>query len=69
MMELLLVNELVWPWHLGRESYHRRRTGIGILGKETFNLYFSHGHSLLLVNARFSFIIKADLGIPWWPSS
>lgn len=42
---------------------------IGILGKETFNFYFSHGHSLLLVNAPFYFIIEADIGIPWWPSS
>ena len=32
--------ESVWPWHLGRESYHGRNTSIGIPGGEAFNLYF-----------------------------
>lgn len=51
----------VWPGHLGRESHHQRRTRTGVSGREAFNLYFQHGHSLLLVNVPFSLIIKADV--------
>ena len=32
--------KLVWPWHLGRESYHRRSNSTGVPGREAFNLYF-----------------------------
>lgn len=33
-------SQSVWPWHLGREFYHGRRTHIGVPGWEAFNLYF-----------------------------
>ena len=53
--------ESVWPWHLGRESYHQRSPRIGVPGTEAFNLYFKNGHSLVLVIVPFSLIIKADV--------
>ena len=51
----------VWPWSLGRESYHQRRTSIDVPGREAFNLYFEHGHSWLLVSVPVSLIIKASI--------
>lgn len=33
-------SQSVWPWHLGRQSYHQRRTSVGTSGREALNLYF-----------------------------
>ena len=35
-----LTSESVWSWHLGRESYHWRRTRMAVPGREAFTLYF-----------------------------
>ena len=51
----------VWPGHLGRESHHQRRTRTGVSGREAFNLYFQHGHSLLLVTVPLFKTVKADV--------
>ena len=37
--------ESVWPRCLGRESYQKRSTSIGVPRGEAFNLYFQHRHS------------------------
>ena len=49
----------VWPWNLGRDSYHQKSTDIGVPGRGAF--HFQHGYSLLLVSVPFSLIIKADI--------
>ena len=44
-----------------RKSYHQSRTSNSLPERKAFNLYFYHGHFLLLVSALFSLIIKPHI--------